>query len=183
MICVAFLWFYPQLFLITFAKVWLKADDIRSEGHIIRMCSTDMKKDNDMNASLAMKQYRQNHVQGGVETASPHRLVQMLMEGALEKIMAAKSFMTSNATSQKGEHISWAISIIDSLRSCLDIKAGGEFAQNLSALYDYMEQRLLEANIKNDPLILDEVAQLMIQVKSGWDAIPQEHHNTTSVTD
>jgi len=139
-----------------------------------------MEKDTDMNANAAMQQYRHNHVQGGVETASPHRLVQMLMEGALEKILAAKGFMRANEIAKKGEHISWAISIIDSLRSCLNVKVGGEMAQNLSALYDYMEQRLLEANIKNDPKMLDEVGQLLLQIKSGWDAIPQEHHHTSS---
>ncbi|NOQ94571.1 MAG: flagellar export chaperone FliS [Methylophaga sp.] len=133
-----------------------------------------------MNASVAMKQYRQNHIQGGVETASPHRLVQMLMEGALEKILAAKGFMAVNDVAKKGEHISWAISIIDSLRSCLNVEAGGEFAQNLTSLYNYMEQQLLQANIKNDPKLLDEVGKLMIQVKSGWDTIPQEHHFTSS---
>ena len=139
-----------------------------------------MEKDTDMNASVAMKQYRQNHVQGGVDAASPHRLVQMLMEGALEKILAAKGFMAANNIAAKGENISWAISIIDSLRSCLNVELGGDFAQNLLSLYNYMEQQLLQANIKNDPKTLDEVAQLMIQIKSGWDAIPQEHHFTSS---
>jgi len=139
-----------------------------------------MEKDTDMNASVAMKQYRQNHVQGGVDAASPHRLVQMLMEGALEKILAAKGFMAANNIAAKGENISWAISIIDSLRSCLNVELGGDFAQNLLSLYNYMEQQLLQANIKNDPKILDEVGQLMIQIKSGWDAIPQEHHFTSS---
>ena len=141
-----------------------------------------MKKDKDMNASAAMQQYQQNYIHGGAETASPHRLVQMLMEGALDKLLASKRFMVANDVAKKGENISWTISIIDSLRSCLNIEAGGEFAQNLAALYDYMEQRLLEANIKNDPKLLDEVAQLILQVKSGWDAIPAEHHNTTSAT-
>ncbi|RKZ94502.1 MAG: flagellar protein FliS [Gammaproteobacteria bacterium] len=133
-----------------------------------------------MNASLAMQQYRHNHVQGGVDEASPHRLVQMLMEGALEKIMAAKGFMANKDIAKKGEHISWAISIIDSLRSCLNVELGGEVAQNLTDLYGYMEQRLLEANIKNDPTILDEVGQLIIQIKSGWDQIPEEYHHTSS---
>ena len=133
-----------------------------------------------MNANVAMQQYRQNHVQGGIDGASPHRLVQMLMEGALEKILAAKGFMANKDIAKKGEQISWAISIIDSLRSCLNVEVGGEFARNLLELYNYMEHRLLEANIKDDPALLDEVGQLMVQVKSGWDAIPQQHHNTTS---
>ena len=139
-----------------------------------------MKKDKDMNASAAMQQYQQNYIHGGTATASPHRLVQMLMEGALDKILASKRFMAVNDIAKKGENISWTISIVDSLRSCLNLESGGEFAQNLAALYDYMEQRLLEANIKNDPKLLDEVAQLILQIKSGWDAIPTEHHNTTS---
>lgn len=130
-----------------------------------------------MNTSLAMQQYRQNHVHGSVETASPHRLVQMLMEGVQEKLLAAKGFMAKNDIAKKGEHISWAISIIDSLRACLDIEQGGEVAINLGNLYDYMERRLLEANLKNDPAIIDEVGMLMAQIKSGWDAIPAEFHH------
>jgi flagellar secretion chaperone FliS len=138
-----------------------------------------MKKDSDMNASVAMQQYRQNHIQGGVETASPHRLVQMLMEGALEKILTAKMYMENKDIAKKGETISWAISIIDGLRSCLNMQEGGDIAQELFALYNYMEQRLLEANIKNDQTMLDEVGLLLNQVKSGWDNIPSEFHNKT----
>lgn len=139
-----------------------------------------MDKDKNMNANAAMQQYKQNYIQGGAETASPHRLVQMLMEGALDKLLAARRFMIAKEIAKKGENISWTISIIDSLRSCLNVEVGGEFAQNLFALYNYMEKRLLEANIKNDPTLIDEVAKLMLQVKSGWDAIPQEHHHATS---
>lgn len=140
-----------------------------------------MDKDKDMNAhaNLAMKQYRQNHVEGSIETATPHRLVQMLMEGVQEKLIAAKGFMASNNIAKKGEHISWAISIIDSLRACLNDELGGEVAQNLRRLYDYMEARLLEANIKNDPAVIDEVGQLMAQIKMGWDSIPSEFHSDT----
>lgn len=130
-----------------------------------------------MNASLAMQQYRQNHVQGGVESASPHRLVQMLMEGAVEKILAAKGFMANNNIPQKGEQISWAISIIDGLRGSLNETEGGEVAANLRSLYDYMERRLIKANLDNDPEILDEVGVLMDEIKSGWDQIPQEYHH------
>lgn len=129
-----------------------------------------------MNASVAMQQYRQNHVQGGVASATPHRLVQMLMEGVQEKLLSAKGYMAAKNIAKKGEHISWAISIIDSLRACLNTEQGGEVAENLGSLYDYMETRLLEANLKNDPAIIDEVGLLMAQIKSGWDAIPAEFH-------
>ncbi|MCC5796392.1 MAG: flagellar export chaperone FliS [Methylophaga sp.] len=127
-----------------------------------------------MNASLATQQYRQNHIHGGVESASPHRLVQMLMEGVVERIVNARRLMAQGNVAQKGEQISWAIAIIDNLRACLNSQAGGEMAVNLRELYTYMEQRLLEANLKNDDSILDEVAQLMLEIKAGWDAIPTE---------
>ncbi|EMR14285.1 flagellar biosynthesis protein FliS [Methylophaga lonarensis MPL] len=130
-----------------------------------------------MNASLATQQYRQNHIHGGVESASPHRLVQMLMEGVVERIINARRFMGQGNVAQKGEQISWAIAIIDNLRACLNPQAGGEMAVNLRELYTYMEQRLLEANLKNDDSILDEVAQLMLEIKAGWDAIPTELHD------
>ncbi|WP_273152381.1 flagellar export chaperone FliS [Methylophaga thiooxydans] len=135
-----------------------------------------MKKGKDMNNAAALNAYRTNHVEGGVATASPHRLVQMLMDGVQEKLIAAKGFMASNQIAKKGETISWAITIIDSLRACLNTEAGGEVAENLQRLYDYMEVRLLEANLKNDPNMIDEVGQLMAQVKAGWDSIPAEHH-------
>ena len=61
----------------------------------------DPKKEENMNASVAMQEYRQNHIQGGIESASPHRLVQMLMEGALEKILAAKGFMANKNVAKK----------------------------------------------------------------------------------
>ena len=137
----------------------------------------DQYKEENMNTNVAMQEYRSNHIHGGIETASPHRLVQMLMEGALEKILAAKGFMSKNEVAKKGEQISWAISIIDSLRSSLNVEVGGDFAQNLLDLYNYMERRLLEANINNDVAMLDEVGQLLIEIKSGWDAIPAEYHN------
>ena len=130
-----------------------------------------------MNNAAALNAYRTNHVEGGVASANPHRLVQMLMDGVQEKLIAAKGFMASNQIAQKGETISWAITIIDSLRACLNTEVGGEVAENLQRLYDYMEVRLVEANLKNDPAMIDEVGQLMAQIKAGWDAIPQEFHD------
>jgi flagellar protein FliS len=109
--------------------------------------------------------------------ASPHRLVQMLMEGTLEKIALAKGNMTNNDTANKGENISKAIAIIGGLKSSLNKDAGGALAENLSNLYDYMANRLVVANLLNDESILDEVASLMVEIKMGWDGIPDEFKN------
>lgn len=122
----------------------------------------------------ALKQYRTVGTHGGIESADPHRLVQMLMDGALEKISTAKGFMLRGAIAEKGAQISWAIAIIDGLRAALNKDQGGAIAQNLEDLYDYMGRRLLQANLENKPEMLDEVCNLMLEIKSAWDAVPVE---------
>lgn len=121
-----------------------------------------------------MDQYKKMSVQGGIDSATPHRLIQMLMEGALEKIANAKHHMENNEVAQKGESISVAISIIDGLRVSLDKPTGGEIAQNLDDLYEYMGHTLLQANLKNETGLLDEVSRLLNEIKGAWDAIPDE---------
>jgi len=120
----------------------------------------------------AIQQYGSVAAQTGVEAATPHRLIQMLMEGALEKMVMAKGHMLQGNIADKGANISWAISIIEGMRSSLDMDAGGDIAANLNDLYDYMERRLVEANMRNDAKILDEVIGLLREIKTGWDAIP-----------
>jgi flagellar protein FliS len=122
-------------------------------------------------AQAALKQYKRENARSMVEGATPHRLIQMLMEGALEKISIARRFMANGNVGPKAEHISWAISIIDGLRISLDKQLGGDIAQNLEDLYDYMVRRLVAANLENDVAILDEVTDLMKQIKEAWDAI------------
>jgi len=122
----------------------------------------------------AVQQYNRVGVASSVEAASPHRLIQMLMAGALEKIAIAKGHMERQEIAQKGGHISWAISIIDGLRASLDLEAGGEVAQNLDDLYDYMTRRLVRANVENNIDLLDEVASLLRTIKGAWDEIPED---------
>jgi flagellar protein FliS len=98
----------------------------------------------------------------------------MLMEGALDKIATAKGHMLHDKPSEKGRHISWAISIISGLQSSLDMETGGEISNNLDDLYDYMVRRLGEAGASNDPAILDEITTLLLEVKVAWDVIPRQ---------
>jgi flagellar protein FliS len=120
----------------------------------------------------ALSQYQSVSVSSGVEDATPHRLIQMLMEGALDKIATAKGHLLHGEMAEKGRHISWAISIISGLQSSLDMEKGGEISANLDDLYDYMVRRLGEASAQNDPKILDEIISLLVEVKSAWDVIP-----------
>lgn len=128
----------------------------------------------------AVKQYGQVGVASGVEAANSHRLIHMLMNGALEKIAMAKGFMVRKDIAHKGSHISWAISIIDGLRASLDKDNGGEIAVNLDDLYDYMSRRLLRANAENNADMLDEVSSLLRSIKTAWESIPTELHGMSS---
>lgn len=127
------------------------------------------------NLQGAMNQYRQVDVRAGIDEAtSPHRLIGMLLDGALEKINTARGHMARGETAAKGRHISWAISIIEGLRASLDPVGGGEIAANLEALYDYMSRQLLHANLRNDGATLEDVARLLGEIRQAWEAIPQE---------
>ena len=130
-----------------------------------------------MNAIAAMRQYQQVSVHSGIMDASPHRLVQMLMEGALEKIALAKGYMTNNEIARKGENIGKAIAIVGGLQSTLNHDSGGEISANLNRLYDYMSIRLVIGNLRNDASILDEVTGLMVDIKTGWDGMPDTFKN------
>lgn len=118
--------------------------------------------------------YNQVNRVGGVTDADPHRLVLMLLEGALGKIAMVKGLMMRKEIAKKGEVIGQAIAIVGGLKSSLDKEAGGDIANNLDNIYDYIERRLAQANIDNDVSILEEVAQLLHEIKSAWDAIPAE---------
>jgi flagellar protein FliS len=124
-----------------------------------------------MNAMAAMRQYQTVNTQAQAVDASPHRLIQMLMEGGLTRMAQARGALERGQVALKGELIGKAVAIISGLRAGLNLQAGGELALNLDRLYAYMSVRLLEANVKNDPALLDEVAGLLRNIKSAWDAI------------
>jgi flagellar protein FliS len=121
--------------------------------------------------SSAINQYQSVDVQSKVAASNPHKLVSMLFEGALKKIAIASGATKRGDVAQKGSSLSGAIRIIDSLRASLDLEKGGEIADNLTALYSYMERRLLEANQKSDVAIMAEVSSLLTEIKSSWDQI------------
>jgi flagellar protein FliS len=123
------------------------------------------------NVRTALNQYSHNAVQAGIDSASPHRLIQMLMEGALGKIAVARGHMERGEIRDKGQQIGCAIAILEGLKASLDHEKGGEIARNLEDLYGYMERRLIESNRDDDTHILDEVSDLLKQIKEAWDAI------------
>ena len=121
-----------------------------------------------------LQAYQRVNTQTSITDADPHRLVQLLYNGAIERINMAKARMQAKDYAGKGKLITKAMEIISGLRAFLDFEKGGELAAQLEALYDYMERTLLEASLKNDPVKLDEVISLLHSVKEGWDGIRQE---------
>ena len=121
------------------------------------------------NPRAAMNAYRSIGVESIVDSASPHRLIVMLFDGARAAVSSASANLRSRNIAAKCEAISKAIAIIDGgLKASLDLSAGGELAQNLYGLYAYMTQRLLHANLNNDPAALEEVSKLLEQLGSAW---------------
>lgn len=116
--------------------------------------------------------YANVSVETGVMAASPHKLITMLFEGAIAALSAALVQMDAKNIAAKGQAISKAITIIDNgLRASLDKNVGGEIALNLEALYTYMSQRLLQANLDNSSEMIREVITLLADLKGAWEAI------------
>jgi flagellar protein FliS len=111
----------------------------------------------------------------GVMSASPHKLVVMLFEGAMLQVTLAKQYMSTGQIAKKGKAISRAIAFIETgLRASLNKNVGGELALNLDALYAYLSKQLVAANSKNSIENLDEVYQLLGELKGAWEAIGTE---------
>ncbi|NHZ92016.1 flagellar export chaperone FliS [Massilia violaceinigra] len=116
--------------------------------------------------------YAKVGLETSVVAASPHKLIVMLFDGALVAVLTGLMHMKSGNIPEKGKAISKAIQIIDNgLRASLDKKAGGQIAENLDALYEYMSARLLAANLKNDTEIMVEIQGLLTELRETWNAI------------
>lgn len=137
-----------------------------------------------MNPVTALNTYKNVGLESGVAAADPHKLILMLYQGALLAIASAKNQMLRNQISEKGNSVTKAIKIIDEgLKACLDVEAGGDIGKNLFDLYDYMTQRLLIANLKNDITMLDEVSGLLNELKEAWESIKPAAPQATPAED
>jgi flagellar protein FliS len=119
----------------------------------------------------------------GAASGDPLQLVLRLLDGAIDRIATARGHMRRREIGAKGEAIGKAIGIIDGLRAVLDAHKGGQIAANLEALYDYMSRRLVEANFQNDERRLDEVIELLEEIRSGWLAIARNREPAARVAD
>ena len=115
--------------------------------------------------------YQQNSAAGGVESADPHQLVGMLLDGAMDRIAQARGHIAHGNVAAKGVCISKAVAIVGELRNSLDHKVDGGLSQRLESLYEYVTRRLLYAQLHDDVAALDEASRLLAPVRDGWQGI------------
>lgn len=120
----------------------------------------------------AANAYRQVSAHSGVESASPHQLIQMLFDGLFQSLNAARGALQRGDIEEKGRHISKAVRILqEGLVVGLDLEKGGELATNLKLLYDYSVAQLTKANVRNDEHLVEEVIKVLQPVAQGWKEI------------
>lgn len=120
----------------------------------------------------ANQAYQQVNLESEITNATPYQLIQILFKGALSALKRGEIFMGQGNIAEKGKEISKVIDIIDTgLKQSLNYEAGGELAENLASLYDYMVMQLLRANLENDVALVQEVYQLLSDIASAWQQI------------
>ena len=122
----------------------------------------------------ALHQYQSVSAQTSVVDADRHQLIQLLLDGFLERVNMAKARITAKDYEGKNKLINKSIEIVAALRGFLDVDQGGELARNLSDLYAYCERRLFEANLRNDIDALDEVASHIKKIQEAWKGIRED---------
>lgn len=124
-----------------------------------------------MSLNAYASQYRQTAVTSAVLDADPHRLVALMLAGVRKRLQLAAACIQAGQTARKGEAITEASTIVGHLDGSLNHQAGGEIADNLAALYNYIQLRLLDANMNNDPAPLHECDGLLAEIETAWNAI------------
>jgi flagellar secretion chaperone FliS len=122
-------------------------------------------------SAMGLKSYRNVTAYGSLADASPHQVVQLMLDAVLSRVAEASGHIERGETQAKGEKIGKALGIIEALVLGLDQDRGGELAMNLERLYDYIARTLLRANLENRVDLLKEVGSLLREIKLGWDGI------------
>jgi flagellar protein FliS len=118
-----------------------------------------------------MAAYRSTLAHGGVAGADPHALVQMLIDGTFDRMVAARGCIERGDLAGKAKLLHSCVILIAELRGSLDLEKGGALARNLRDLYEYMTRRLLIANVRSDADCVTEVLGLLGEIRGAWVAI------------
>lgn len=126
-----------------------------------------------MRANLrAIQSYGDVKVTSGVASANNVQLIQMLFDGLLESLVAARGHIQHRNINEKSKAIARASRIVLGLQGALDFEKGGDLAGNLNELYSYVTRRLFHVNAHNDLAVLDEIHGLMKEIRDAWEGVP-----------
>ena len=127
-----------------------------------------------------LKAYKRTNLEAELSVADPHRVIQMMYEGLIERLSQAKGAILRNDFEYKANRLNKAIGIINGLQTALDIKNNPELGQRMNALYDHMKSQLDKASVSLDVGLIDEVINLILPIKQAWDQIPQDVKDKTN---
>lgn len=121
-----------------------------------------------------LKAYNRTKLEAEILVASPHRITQMLFEGLIERLNQAKGYIEIGDFAKKAEFISKAMGILNGLQGAVDTSYDEELGNRIIGLYDYMKERLNDANTSNSTEPIDEIIRLITPIKEAWDNIPDD---------
>ncbi|MCD6449927.1 MAG: flagellar export chaperone FliS [Thermotogaceae bacterium] len=113
-----------------------------------------------------------------VRTASPAKLIELLYQRAVELLKSAEKFVTNKEYIKANENLKKAQDIVTELNLSLDMEKGGQIAQNLRALYNYMFKKLVDANVKKDAEAIKEVRGMLEELLDTWREVMKKAGNT-----
>ena len=129
-----------------------------------------------MNAMSALAQYGQIKNDTQTTYASPHQLMLMLFDGAIEAMSLTIGAIQNDNLEVRSKQNTRSITIINGMRECLDMETGGELADNLYSLYQYMTQELFRASFKNDADTIQNIQTMLKDIRESWKKIPLDMH-------
>lgn len=124
-----------------------------------------------MYANKGINEYKKGSLKSDLASADPHRVIQLLMQGALERLALSKGFIERRDMEAKSNTLTRVVEIINALRDSLERDANPELVDNLDALYEYMISQVHQASLNMDTAKIDEVIRLMLEIKTAWDQI------------
>lgn len=122
-------------------------------------------------------QYKQIDIETALTNASPHRLIQMLFEGALQSLAKAKGVIAHQQPELLSTHIKKTSNILLGLEEGLDLEKGGQIAANLQALYQFMQTELISVQREQSEERLEALIRILSDLKEGWDGIAPKSEN------
>ena len=129
-----------------------------------------------MNAIAALAQYGQIKNDAQTTYASPHQLMLMLFDGAIEAMSFTIGAIQNENFELRSKQNTRSITIINGMRECLDMETGGELADNLYSLYQYMTKELFKASFKNDVDTIQNIQTMLKDIRGSWEKIPLDMH-------